>query len=157
MKLAITGQVAAVMFLSLATGCTVNRQGDAKWEDPFFRPPGETSHVVRIFDETESRGVAADATLGVVHFSGSKLNSLGESFVSTMLDAPRGEDAKVELYVDLTADDPMLQARTEAVEAFLLAQGLGEGEYSITRGINPASTTDAARSLQALGASAAAD
>lgn len=157
MKLAATGPIAAVMILSLATGCTVNRQGDAKWEDPFFRPPGETSHVVRIFDEAESRGVAADATLSEVHFSGGRLNSLGESFVATMLDAPRSEDAKVELYVDLTADDPMLESRTDAVEAFLVAQGLAEDEFTVTRGINPASTTDAARSLHALGASAAAE
>lgn len=130
----------------LVTGCTVDQTGDAKYEDPFFRPPQTQSHVTRIFKTATNAGAMRDGTIQAIHFDGNELNELGQAKIEAMVNAHK-PGLPFNVYLDLPKNDPNLTTRQATLNLALLNAGVPSDQFTVALGTNPASTSDSAMVL----------
>ncbi|HQY88655.1 MAG TPA: hypothetical protein PK402_08350 [Tepidisphaeraceae bacterium] len=126
-----------------ATGCTVDKEGDAKWEDPFFRSPQTESHVTRIYKTATNVGALKDGTIQAMHFDGNELNDLGQTKIDAMIEAHK-PGTSLNVYLDLPKNDPTAEARQETLNNALASAGVPTSEIVVALGTNPNSTSDSA-------------
>lgn len=100
--------------------------------EEFFIADGE-SKVRRIADVQADRGAAEDATLQPHHFSGPRLNSLGEQKLQQLLTA----DIDADVVVYLNINGALADTRSQAVTSFLTEQGVDASHIKLERGSNP--------------------
>lgn len=130
----------------LVTGCTVNQSGDAKWEDPFFRPPQTQSHVTRIFKTATNNGAARDATIQAIHFDGTELNELGLAKIESMINAST-QGGLLNVFLDLPKTDPNIEARQATLNRALTNSGLTSDQFTVALGTNPNNVSDSSMVL----------
>jgi len=139
--IAVTGLAAL-----LATGCTVDKSGDEKWEDPFFRPPQTQSNVTRIFKTATNTGAMRDATLQAMHFDGTELNETGQAKVDAIIEGHK-PGTPIKVFLDLPKNDPQLLARQTALNVALVNAGIPGELFEVAIGTNPTNTSDSAMVL----------
>jgi hypothetical protein len=112
-----------------------------------FIPQGEMRATQRFALVQEANGARSDATLYACHFDGKVLNSLGEQKLSLMLQADQACDP-LTIYLSINNDD-LYAARQQAVQSFLVEQGLKGEQIAFKSGANPDSYSSAADNLAA--------
>ncbi len=121
----ITLLIVAASFVG-ATGCENNR---AMFPDNTYRLP--TQHA----DTQAAKGALADGTLYLRHFSGDKLNSLGQDKLSLMALGAGSSTDNVAVYFDMP--EPMAtELRKEVVKQFLAERGIGNDRLQLAIGPN---------------------
>lgn len=148
MKTQIT--IVGFFAMALTAGCTLNREGDAKYQDPFFRGPAVESHVTRILRQATDAGAAHEATLQARHFDGAVLNPVGHERLRAII-AGTPEPKPLVVYLSIPADDAMASARRASVEAAVMASGIPADRFTLAEGSNSGVASGTAPLLEALG------
>jgi hypothetical protein len=137
MKTKSTLTLLATLSLLGAVGC------DDKASFQEFFPSGNRK-VYQAIDAQSAAGARADATLHDFHFTGGKLNTLGENKLDLLL--PDQPDMDLVVYVDLPKDDST-DARKSAVSDYLHYRGMDVSHVKLVDGPNPGTRTPAADGL----------
>ena len=125
----------------LSTGCTKEQKSD---NNPFFPDPAASS--VRKYERSQTaKGARSDGMLYAHHFDGDRLNSLGRQKLTLMLADDSGETTMKVYLVDL-GDGAMLDARKNAVSAYLKDGLRPDEKLEFVNGMNP-NTHPAAETL----------
>jgi hypothetical protein len=135
--------------LALATGCTLNKTGDEKWQDPFFPSEDKKSSVDLMLEHTRAKGAAADATLYAAHFDGDELNGLGQQKLSRIVQG-RQKNVPVTVYINTPDEPDRVARRASMVEAALGKLSVYGSDAKIELGPNPNSGGSAGKAVQAL-------
>jgi hypothetical protein len=138
MKTKTTLSLLAALSLFSVVGC------DDKAGVHDFFPDQQERKTQLMIDAQTSAGAKADATLHDVHFTGSKLNTLGESKLDLML--PDEQSADLVVYVALPAGD-LTDSRKSSVADYLRYRGMDASHVKLVDGPNPSADTPSANSL----------
>jgi hypothetical protein len=117
----------------------------AKEED--FPDEDQIRQIDKFAGVQAAAGAQDDSTLHLVHFTGNRLNSLGESKINLMMQNHHPEDSMT-IYLDMPQD--MSQARRSSVEKYMAGMGVAPERVKVAAGINPQSTTPSALGVQGL-------
>jgi hypothetical protein len=111
-----------------------------------FRPDSELRAVQHFEQAQAAAGARADGTLRGYHFDCTDLNSLGQEKLGLML---KDDDScsPIVVYLDVPADDSM-DARQEAIAAYLKDHGVAANQFRVEKGANPNSFSPAALGLR---------
>jgi hypothetical protein len=137
MKTKTTLTLLASLSLLSVLGC------DDKASFKEFFPNGERK-TDQMIDAQTAAGARADATLHDFHFTGGKLNSLGEEKLDMMV--PQQADQDLVVYVDLPKDDGN-DARKTAVSDYLHYRGMDATHVKLVDGPNPGTRALSAEGL----------
>ena len=121
------GLLATLSFFS-AVGCD-----DHAGMHEFF-PSGENRKVNQMIDAQSTAGARQDATLQEIHFTGAKLNTLGETKLDLLI--PDEQDADLLVYVNVPAGD-LGSSRKNAVSDYLHYRGLDVSHIKLVDGPSP--------------------
>jgi hypothetical protein len=127
MKTKTTLSLLAALSLFSVAGC------DDKASFHEFFPNGERK-TQQMTDAQSIAGAKADATLNDIHFTGAKLNSLGEDKLDMML--PAQTDADLVVYVSLPSGD-LSDSRKSSVTDYLRYRGMDVTHVKLVDGPNP--------------------
>ena len=142
MKTKTTLALLATLSLSGLIGC----QTDQSSLQDFF-PDKQERKVNQFVDSQTTAGARQDAMLQDCHFTGGKVNSLGESKLDLMM--PDEQDADLWVYVNLPAGE-MTTARKDSVSDYLHYRGLDASHVKMVDGPNPNTLSPAAPGVAAL-------
>jgi uncharacterized membrane protein YgcG len=140
----LTWIAATITLASLGIGCAT----DKSEPKDFIQPVDSTRKTNQFIAVQSANGAKDDATLQPFHFTGSKLNSLGQDKLALML--PDGPDGDVAVYVNLPAGSELTSARRDDVMAHLKSMGLEESHIKIHDGPNADLSHPAAEGLKGL-------
>jgi hypothetical protein len=121
---------AALAGLGTAAGCATDKS-----EPKDFFPMDEQRKVQNIADVQAANGAREDATLQPYHFTGGKLNSLGQEKLAKIVPDELEDDTVVYLNLPETAEKTA--ARRDDVMAYLKSLGVSEEHAKINLGTNP--------------------
>jgi hypothetical protein len=142
--------ILASLALSLVTtGCTLNKQGDEKWQDPFFPSEDKKSSVDIMLEHTRAKGAAEDATLYAAHFDGDELNGLGQHKLALIVKG-RQKNVPVTVYVNTPGEQDRIAKRVAMVESALGKLGVYGSDAKVEQGQNPKVGAPAAKAAKAL-------
>ena len=126
----------------LSTGCTKEQKSD---NNPFFPDPAASS--VRKYERTHAaKGARSDGMLYAHHFDGDRLNSLGRQKLSLMLADDNGETT-MKVYLVSLGDGALLDARKNAINAYLKDGLRPDEKLEFVTGMNPNTTHPAAQTI----------
>jgi hypothetical protein len=132
---------AAILTLAGIGGCALDKS-----EPKDFIAPADGHRKVNQFaDAQAANGAKDDATLQPHHFTGAKLNSLGQDKLAMMV--PDDADDDVDVYLNLPASAVTTNARRDAVAAYLKGVGVADDHIKIHDGPNTGSGHAAAEGL----------
>jgi hypothetical protein len=112
-----------------------------------FPDEDQVRQVDRFAGIQAAAGAQDDSTLHMVHFTGNRLNSLGESKINLMMQNHRADDSMM-IYLDMPKD--MSEARRSSVEKYVAGLGVAPEHVKVAAGINPQSTTPSFLGMQGL-------
>ena len=119
-----------IVAAAFVAGCENNRK---------YFPDG----AYRVNDQHEdvqaANGALADGTLYPRHFSGDKLNSLGQTKLSLMAQGAKGSTDTVRVYLDMP-DAAATELRREVIKQFLAERGITTERLAMAVGPNTGST-----------------
>lgn len=110
----------------VAAGCENNR---ALFPDGKYRVNDQHEDV------QANKGALEDGTLYGRHFSGDKLNSLGQTKLSMMAEAAKSSTDTVHVYLDMP-EAAATDLRKEVVKQFLAERGITDGRLALATGPN---------------------
>jgi hypothetical protein len=145
----------ALLMLAAGGGCESAKESMRKQAERDAFPAEDDARPYRRFAAAQA-GVGArhDGMLYAYHFDGDRLNSLGESKLSSMLQANDTAWPMV-VYMNVPAEGAgdaaqHLKSREDAVSQYLADRGLQEGQFRFVPGPNPDATSSGAQNLARL-------
>ena len=113
----------------------------------YFRPDDEPRAMNNMFNAQVAQAAREDGMLYAHHFTGGKLNSLGEQKLLAMTGGT--ERGKIEVYLVMPKDADFSDRQNDVI-AFLQSRGLKDDAFAVSEGFNPKSSAPAAQGLAGL-------